>query len=250
MGEVFANRTALVTGAASGIGRAVAQGFAAEGARVILLDVNREGLEETLATIGGDGAIVCTNLADPDGAARDAQEAIEAAGGVDYLCNVAGVTKDADQVLSADVAVWNTMVAINLVSPAMLIRVAAQSMIERGVSGRIVNVSSSSGFRAMAPPCYASTKAGIAGLTRSAAYELGKHDINVNAVAPGLTATPMATGRREFAIEDAVKSGPLANLVGRVSMPEDVASAILYLCRPESRQITGQVIHTSAGLVV
>lgn len=249
MREVFANGTALVTGAASGIGRATAQGFAAEGARVILLDVNRAGLEETLAAIGGAGTFVCTNLGDPNGAARDAQAAIEAAGGVDYLCNVAGVTNDADQIINADVAVWNTMLSINLVAPAMLTSVAAQNMIERGVSGRIVNVSSSSGFRAMAPPCYASSKAGIVGFTRSAAYALGKHDINVNAVAPGLTATPMTEGR-EFAIEDAVKSGPLANLLGRVSTPEDVASAIIYLCRPESRQITGQVIHTSAGLVV
>jgi len=249
MGEVIANKTALVTGGASGIGRATAQGFASEGARVILLDVNRDGLEETLAAIGGAGNLVCTNLADPDRAAKDAQAAIEAEGGVDYLCNVAGITRDADQILSADVQVWNLMLAINLVAPAMLIRVAAQSMIERGVSGRIVNVSSSSGFRALAPPCYASSKAGIAGLTRSAACELGKYDINVNCVAPGLTATPMTEGR-PFAIDDAVKSGPLANLVGRASTPEDVASAILYLCRPESRQITGQVIHTSAGLVV
>jgi NAD(P)-dependent dehydrogenase (short-subunit alcohol dehydrogenase family) len=151
--------------------------------------------------------------------------------------------------MDADVEVWNFMLAINLVAPAMLIRVAARNMVERGVSGRIVNVSSSSGFRALAPPCYASSKAGIAGLTRSTACELGRHDINVNCVAPGLTATAMTEGR-EFAIDDAVKSGPLANLVGRASTPEDVASAILYLCRPESRQITGQVIHTSAGLVV
>ena len=89
------------------------------------------------------------------------------------------------------------------------------------------------------------------GLTRSAACELGKHDINVNAVVPGLTLTPMAIGRHDFPIEELVKNGgPLSNLLGRASTAEDVASTILYLCRPESRQITGQAIHTSAGAVV
>jgi NAD(P)-dependent dehydrogenase (short-subunit alcohol dehydrogenase family) len=249
MGQVFADKTALVTGAASGIGRATALAFAAEGAKLILLDVNRAGLDETLAATGGDGAIVCTDLSDPPGAARAAEEAIEAAGGIDCLCNIAGVTLPGDELLSADAAQWLEMLSINLVAPALLMRVAAESMIRRGISGRIVNVSSSSAFRPQSPPCYASTKAGILGLTRTGAAELGKHDINVNAVVPGVTLTPMVQGRGDFPVEDLVKSGPLANLLGRISLPEDVASVILYLCRPESRQITGQAIHTSAGAV-
>jgi len=249
MADVFAGKTALVTGAASGIGRATAIGFAAEGANLILLDVNREGLEETLAQAGGKGAIVCTDLSDPEGAASAARAAIAAAGGVHYLCNVAGLVLDDDTVLTAQADRWSRIIAINLVAPALLMRAAAEDMIARGTSGRIVNVSSSSAFRPQSPPCYASTKAGILGLTRTGAAELGKHDINVNAVVPGVTLTPMVQRQPDFPIEDLIKSGPLSNLLGRLSMPEDVAATILFLCRPESRQITGQAIHTSAGAV-
>jgi len=249
MAEVFANRTALVSGAASGIGRATAVGFAAEGAKLILLDVNRKGLEETLSQAGGEGAIVCTDLSDPEVAADAARAAIAAAGGINYLCNIAGVTLDDDTVLNAEAERWFKVIAINLVAPALLMRVAAEDMIARGISGRIVNVSSSSAFRPQSPPCYASTKTGILGLTRAGAAEFGKHDINVNAVVPGVTLTPMVQRQPDFPVEDLIKSGPLSNLLGRLSMPEDVAAAILFLCRPESRQITGQSIHTSAGAV-
>ena len=101
------------------------------------------------------------------------------------------------------------------------------------------------------PACYASAKSGILGLTRAGAAELGPHNINVNAVVPGPTLTPMLLGRSgNRSVDDMIKSGPFANLLGRPSDPEDVTSLIIYLCRRESRQITGQAIHTSAGAVV
>ncbi|MDG2003362.1 MAG: SDR family NAD(P)-dependent oxidoreductase, partial [Novosphingobium sp.] len=102
MVDVFAGRTALITGAASGIGRATAIGFAAEGAKLILLDINREGLDQTLAEAGGEGVIICADLSDPEAAATAAREAIAAAGGVAYLCNIAGITLDDDTVLNAE----------------------------------------------------------------------------------------------------------------------------------------------------
>ena len=129
----------------------------------------------------------------------------------------------------------------------LLMQEVARHMIERGEGGRIVNVSSSSAFRARSHVAYASSKAAIVQLSRSAAAELAPHGINVNAVAPGLTRTGM-TGDRD--IDEDARSGHLSNLFGRAAEPPDVAAAIVFLCLPESRQITAQTIHTSAGLVV
>jgi NAD(P)-dependent dehydrogenase (short-subunit alcohol dehydrogenase family) len=125
-------------------------------------------------------------------------------------------------------------------------------MIDRGGGGRIVNLSSSSAFRARnSPMAYATSKAALVQLTRSAAAELGRYDINVNAIAPGITATGMTQGFGDgAALERIASAGPLENLFHRVSQPEDVAAAVLFLCIPASRQITGQTIHTSAGAVV
>jgi NAD(P)-dependent dehydrogenase (short-subunit alcohol dehydrogenase family) len=125
-------------------------------------------------------------------------------------------------------------------------------MIASGRGGSIVNVSSSSAFRAVSSGGpYGISKAGLGALTRGAAWELGPYGINVNAVAPGLTRSAI-TGHAfdEEGLQQAVQSGPLANLLGRVSEPEDVANVIAFLCLPASRQITGQVIHTSAGAVI
>jgi NAD(P)-dependent dehydrogenase (short-subunit alcohol dehydrogenase family) len=98
---------------------------------------------------------------------------------------------------------------------------------------------------------YAASKSGINGLTRSAAADLGPYDVNVNAVAPGMTKTPMTAGvGNDDVYEQIVSSGPLENLLHRPSEAEDVANVILFLCLPESRQVTGQVLHTSAGNVV
>jgi NAD(P)-dependent dehydrogenase (short-subunit alcohol dehydrogenase family) len=147
---------------------------------------------------------------------------------------------------------YDLVTAVNLRAPFLLTRAVGNHMVERGGGGRIVNVSSSAAFRAaISPAIYAATKAGINGLTRAAAADLGPHDVNVNAVAPGLTRTPMTMGSGPpGTLEKLAASGPLANLLQRPSEPEDVAHVIVFLCLPESRQITGQVINTSAGLVV
>jgi len=125
-------------------------------------------------------------------------------------------------------------------------------MVARGTGGRIVNLSSSAAFRSKAAPAlYAASKAAIAGLTRAAAADFGPYEVNVNAVAPGMTKTPMTAGiGDDEAYTRVVSAGPLENLLHRPSLAEDVANVILFLCLPESRQITGQVIHTSAGQVV
>lgn len=248
MTGIFAGKIALVTGAASGIGRATARALAAEGAGLILLDVDAAGLDAVHGELGG--VVRCVDLADPVATECEVRSAVAEAGGIDILCNVAGVSPQPDTVLNAEHARWVHLLSINLIAPALLMRIAAEDMIARGSGGRIVNVSSSSAFRAQSPACYASAKSGLLGLTRAGAAKLGEHGINVNAVVPGVTATAMTLAGGEEMLGQLVKSEPLKNLTGRVSQPEDVASAIVYLCRPESRQITGQAIHTSAGAVV
>ncbi|MBY0400629.1 SDR family oxidoreductase, partial [Myxococcota bacterium] len=171
---------------------------------------------------------------------------------IDILVNAAGIAGEEADVLTQSEANWDRVLAIDLKAPFRLIQEVGRHMVARGGGGRIVNVTSSSAHRArrvMAP--YGAAKAGLAQLTRTAAADLGRYDINVNAVAPGVTMTPMtATIGDEAEFAKVIAEGPLANLLGRASKAEDVADAIVYLCLPGSRQITGQTIHTSAGAIV
>jgi NAD(P)-dependent dehydrogenase (short-subunit alcohol dehydrogenase family) len=254
MNKIFAGKVALVTGAASGIGRATAFAFAEHGARLALIDLDMDGMKVTLAQAGAtDGLAFVVDLADTNAVIKAAHDILAVTGGVDFLANVAGMLARPDRVARMDAAVWQRTLAVNLIAPAVLTNLIGENMVARGVSGRIVNISSSSAFRAAGevPAAYACSKAALGALTRVSAAEFGKHDINVNSVVPGPTLTAMAV-RSDVAerLQEMVTEGPMANLLGRVSLPEDVASAIVFLCRPESRQITGQLIHTSAGAVV
>jgi NAD(P)-dependent dehydrogenase (short-subunit alcohol dehydrogenase family) len=169
----------------------------------------------------------------------------------DILVNCAGIT--GSQLLDTTLEEWNRVLTVNLTAPFVLVRAVGMRMIDAGRGGSIVNVSSSSAYRAVSSGgAYGVSKAGLAALTRAAAWELGPHGINVNTVVPGVTRTGITT--RAFPgdgeLDAAVVAGPLANLLGRVSEPEDVANVIVFLCLPASRQITAQAVHTSAGAVV
>lgn len=249
-----ARRIAIVTGGASGIGRATALALAALEITVAVVDVDADGAGATtraLEAAGGQASTVVADLSDRAAVARIVPTVLSQHGAVDVLVNAAGVVTPGG-LLAATLEEWDLVHAVNLTAPFLLIVAAGQRMVEQGRGGHIVNVSSSSAFRAKVVAPYASSKAGLLGLTRAAAGELGPHGINVNAVAPGLTATPMA--RATVGDDDEMRaqaiSGRLANLLGRVAEPEDVANVIAFLCTPASRQITGQTIHTSAGLVV
>jgi len=174
-------------------------------------------------------------------------------GRIDILANVAGLAVRAT-LFDADPDQWDRVYGVNVKAPFFLLQGVARHMVERGGGGKIVNVSSSSAFRSGGEIVYASSKAAVAQLTRSAAAVLGPYDINVNTVAPGVTVTAMIASSpilgSEEAVQHQVSEGPLRNLLARASKPEDVAAAIVFLCLPASRQVTGQVLHTSAGLVV
>ena len=258
-----AGKTALVWGAGRGIGQAVVRMLLAHGARVALLDQATTDCEETLAGCSqGQAAIIewgqvpgglKGDVADADSSANDAVRAcLDRFDALDILVNAHSVASKSGTVREPDRTEWQSLFCTNLETPLLLMSAAANAMIDQGRGGRIVSVSSSSASRAAGVGlAYGCSKAALEALTRIAAAQLAEHDINVNAVAPGVTLTPLQRGlRSEEDIVAAVSNGPTANLFGRVSEPQDVAAAIVFLCSSGARQITGQVIHTSAGTVV
>jgi NAD(P)-dependent dehydrogenase (short-subunit alcohol dehydrogenase family) len=244
-----------VTGGASGIARATVLTLLQAGAAVATLDRDEAGVNAVVEQgkqSGGKALAIAFDLTDTRAIPGVVERVIRELGRIDILVNAAGVPGRFRSLLESEEQDWDFIHTVNLKAPMLLMKHVAQHMIARGGGGRIVNISSSSAFRARnSPVAYASSKAGIVQLTRSAAAELGRYDINVNAIAPGITATGMTRplGDAE-ALLNLASSGPLENLFHRVSQPEDVAAAILFLCLPGSRQITAQVIHTSAGAVV
>jgi NAD(P)-dependent dehydrogenase (short-subunit alcohol dehydrogenase family) len=227
-----------VTGAASGIGAAVAAMLAALGATVL-------GIDRTA------GVEIVFDLADLDGIDDLVAGLAAEHGPPSILVNAAGIT--GRTVLTTSREEWERVLAVDLTAPFLLTRAVGSRMIAVGIGGSIVNVGSSSAYRAVSSgAAYGAAKAGLASLTRSAAWEFGPHGVTVNLVAPGLTRTPFTEsvfGDAET-LDRAVQDGPLANLLQRVSEPEDVAAVVAFLCLPGARQITGQVVHTSAGAVV
>jgi NAD(P)-dependent dehydrogenase (short-subunit alcohol dehydrogenase family) len=245
-------RIALVTGAANGIGKATALALAAAGARIAAFDLDEAGVRTTAEACGSDALPVAIDLGNAAAIGPAVERVLAHFGRIDILANVAGITGANKDLVDTDESDWDRVFAINLKAPFLLMQAVARHMIARGGGGRIVNVTSSSAHRAlMSKVSYGASKSGLAQLTRSVAAELGPHDINVNAVAPGLTRTDIVARHfTDASLDQALSAGPIANLLHRVSLPEDIAATILFLCLPASRQITGQTIHVSGGAIV
>lgn len=252
MAEALEGRVAIVTGGASGIGAATVRQLSAAGARVVVMDRDVAAAETLAHSLGTERAWPFPiDLAETGtiGAAVDC--IIERWQRIDILVNCAGMTGPQSGLLEFDLEAWDRVYAVNLKAPLVLVQKVGRHMVERGGGGCIVNVSSSSAFRALPPaPAYGSSKAALSHLTATAAAELGRHNINVNAVAPGLTATPLLTEALGDRIPEMLRAGPLANMLERISQPDDIAAVIVFLCSPASRQITAQTIQVSAGAVV
>ena len=198
------------------------------------------------------------DLADQLAIAPAVRAVIDGYGRIDILVNNAaarGIDSPEGRtgLFDIDQENWDFVHAVNLRAPFLLIQEVGRHLIERGRGGRIVNVTSTAAFQSrQCSPHYASSKAALTSLTRTAAAELGPYGINVNAVAPGLTKTPYRQRRMgsDEAFVRVVSQGPMENLLHSVAESEDVAAAIVFLCLPESRQITAQTLHTSGGFVV
>lgn len=241
-------RVALVTGGAQGIGRAIALRFAREGAKVVVIDVVEDKanavVEEIKAAGGAAMAVIC-DVTDREEVAVAVAQVLDAYGQIDILCNNAGITRDARLVKMTEEQ-FDQVIAVNLKGVFNLTQAVAPHMIERGY-GRIITTSSVVGiYGNFGQTNYVATKAGVIGMTRVWARELGPKGITANAVAPGFIATDMVKSMPEEILDRFTKMTP----VRRLGELEDIANAFLFLASEEASFINGAVLSVDGGLVM
>lgn len=251
-------KTAVVTGAGSGIGKSIAEQFAVEGARVALLDIRGETAEAAAGELSGEGHIaLAADVSDGDSVAKAFADVDAAFGKLDIVVNNAGVDrvpgdgfeeamKGELQLLHMSDDAFRRMFAINVDGVFFGIREAAKIMTRGKGGGSIVNMSSMAALAGIGLPHYSGSKAAVLGLTRSCARQLGPKGIRVNAVCPGVIETPMTAEVPDFALKGLIQTTPL----GRVGQPEDISNAVLYLSSDESSFVTGQWLSPNGGLVI
>ncbi len=245
MGELT-GKTAIVTGAARGIGRVIAEELARNGANVALCDLKAEWLAETaeaVEALGVKALCLGVNVSSGDDVNKAVDEAVAAFGGVDILVNNAGITKDGLMIRMSEED-WDAVLDVNLKGTFLFTKAVARPMM-KSRQGVIVNIASIIGLIGNAGQCnYAASKAGVIALTKSSARELAARSIRVNAIAPGFIESKMT----EILPED-VKQKMLDQIpMKRFGGPQDVAKAVLFLATDASAYITGQVLSVNGGM--
>jgi 3-oxoacyl-[acyl-carrier protein] reductase len=245
-GKALAGRVAIVTGASRGIGRAIATLLAEEGAAVVLSGRDPERLAAVTRAIeeaGGDAVGIAGDVASRDDAERLVDTARERHNRIDVLVNNAGITRDVLLVRMKD-ADWDEVLQVDLRGAFLVTRAVSRAMV-RQKSGRIINIASAAGAMGNAGQVnYSAAKAGLIGLTKSAARELAHWGILVNAVAPGLIDTDLVAAMPAAAREALVAQVPLR----RIGTPRDVAEMVRFLAGDGAAYVTGQVFHVNGGL--
>jgi 3-oxoacyl-[acyl-carrier protein] reductase len=242
------DKVVIITGGASGIGRVSALRFAAEGAKVVIWDIDKAKAEAVLSEIeaaGGVAVMAIVNTTQPEQVAAAAQAAHAQFGRIDVLVNNAGITRDAT-LRKMTLAQWQQVLDVNLTGVFVCTQAVTPYM-EAQQSGRIINTSSVVGlYGNFGQANYAATKAGLIGLTKTLARELGKYNITVNAVAPGFIATDMIATIPEKVIDQMKSRTPLR----RLGTPDDIANAYLFLASDEAGFISGTVLSVDGAVTI
>jgi 2-hydroxycyclohexanecarboxyl-CoA dehydrogenase len=247
-------RTALVTGGGRGIGRAVAEGLAADGFAVFIADLRREEAQEVadaIASSGGCARAVEADVADSESVAAAVRAAEEAFGHIDVLVNNAG-WDDLKPFLETDEAFWDRVIDINFKGPLRFTRLILPGMIERGW-GRIINIGSDAGrVGSSLESVYSGAKGGLIAFTKTIARETARSGVTANVVCPGPTDTPFlqetmsAQGNADAVLGAMVKSVPMR----RLAAPEEIAAAVRFFAGDEAGYVTGQTLSVSGGLTM
>lgn len=249
MSKNLEGKTAIVTGGARGIGRAISVKLASEGANVVICDiVIAEAAEETVKLIEAEGvkaAAIKADVTSPEDAENLFKQAVELFGKVDILVNNAGVTRD-NLLMKMKEEEFDLVISTNLKGTYNMMKAAARPMMKARY-GRIVNISSVVGIYGNAGQVnYSASKAGVIGMTKSLAKELGSRGITCNAVAPGFIETDMTK-----VIPEDIKAEMLKSIaLGRAGQPEDVAKVVAFLASDEAEYVTGQVVEVAGGMRV
>ena len=243
------NRTAVVTGAGSGMGKAIALLFAKEGANVIVSDINTERVQEVVNEITGKGGAalgLVTNMAREEDVKKMMEAAMDNYNSIDILVNNAGVMDDFTPVADVTDELWNHVLGVNLNGPFFSCRLAVQQMLKQG-SGVIVNVSSIGGLHgARAGAAYTASKHGLIGLTRNIGYMYGTKNIRCNAIAPGGVNTNIMEGSHPNAFGMERMSAGIGNNI-RTAEPLEIAELALFLASDKSSNINGTVVVADGG---
>jgi 3-oxoacyl-[acyl-carrier protein] reductase len=242
-------KSALVTGGARGIGKAICLNLARQGADIAFVDVGRaEVAEATVAEIqamGRKAVYIPADVTDPEACVKAVAAAVEAFGKIDILVNNAGITRD-DLIMRMPIDDWKKVLEVNLFGAFYMIKAAIRPML-KAHAGRIVNMSSVSGQAGqMGQANYSSSKAGLIGLTKATAREVASRGITCNAVAPGFVVTELTKDLPE-ALQEQIKA---ATPLGHFGTVEDIANAVTFLASDEAAYITGQVLAVDGGLVM
>jgi 3-oxoacyl-[acyl-carrier protein] reductase len=238
-------RTALVTGASGGIGRAIATALSEAGAKVALSGTRESVLEEVAATLKGESAIVTCNLSDAEAVDGLVGQAEAAVGPLDILIANAGITRDKLLIQMKDED-WNDVLQVNLGSYFRLTKTAVRGMMKRRY-GRIIGITSVVGVTGNPGQTnYCASKAGMIGFTKSIAQEVASRGITANTIAPGFIESPMTDG-----LPEAQKTALLGQIPsGRLGQGADIAAAAVYLASSEAAYVTGQTLHVNGGMAM